>query len=247
MVKNRLEIKDLCVEVDGKVLLDNLNLTVPRGEIHALMGMNGCGKSSLMMTIMGFEKYKVTSGYIKYEGIDITDLGVSERAKLGIGIALQRPPIVSGVSLKSILEFIEGGEISEEAMEYVKSSKMLEYLHRDLNDGFSGGETKRAEILQLLLQSPGFVMMDEPDSGVDLESLKLIGNTIESIFDKDNHSNHSGLIVTHYGAILDYVKPNKAHIMMNGKIRCSGDPKTILKSIKNKGYEACILCMEKGS
>lgn len=246
MENNRLEIKDLCVEVDGKLLLDNLNLTVPKGEVHALMGMNGCGKSSLMMTIMGFEKYKVTSGYIKYEGIDITNSSISERAKLGIGIALQRPPIVSGVSLKSILEFIDGGDLSDEAMKNIQDSKMTEYLQRDLNDGFSGGETKRAEMLQLILQSPAFVMMDEPDSGVDLESLKIIGNAIESIFNKDNKINPSGLIVTHYGTILDYLNPHRAHIMMNGKIRCSGDPKTILNSIKSNGYEACILCMEKG-
>jgi len=245
---NRLEIKKLCVEVEGKKLLEDVNLIIPKGEVHALMGMNGSGKSTLMMTIMGFPKYKISSGKILLNGVDVTDMPIDERARLGIGIAQQRPPILPGVTLATILSYLDDGQPTKALEKQITYMKMDKYTERDLYKGFSGGEIKRAEILQLFAQSPCFAMLDEPDSGVDLESLQLMSVLMGQLFEKDEACDEacSGLIVTHYGDVLENVHVNKAHVMMNGKICCSGNPETIVDVIKSRGYEACILCMEKG-
>jgi len=169
---NILEVKDLCVEVDGQKLLHGIDLTIPDGEIHALLGPNGCGKTTLMMVVMGYPEYRVIQGQILFNGEDITELDITERARLGIGISQQRPPTIAGVKLQQVLDFIiaQAPKRVDEIDGLVRAVHMERFLDRDVNADLSGGEIKRSELLQLLVTQPRFAMLDEPDSGVDLEA-----------------------------------------------------------------------------
>jgi len=245
---NILEIRDLSVRAGEKVLLSHLNLAVPDGEVHALLGQNGSGKTSLMMTIMGFSGYEVTRGEILFKGQNITEMDVCERARLGIAIAQQRPPTIPGVTLRRILTYaLRNTKNPEEKLaELAKAARMEPFLDRSINDGLSGGEIKRAELLQLLAISPAFSMMDEPDSGVDIEMLALVGELISRLFSLDEKrraKRKAGLIITHSGNILKYTNIDKAHVMHSGSIGCSGNPAIILEQIGRYGYEECIRCM----
>lgn len=246
---NILEIADLCVCAGEKVLIKNLNLTIPDGEVHALLGQNGSGKTSLMMTVMGFSGYEVTQGQILFKGQNITEMAVCERARLGISIAQQRPPTIPGVTLRHILTYaLRNAQNPEERLaELARTARMEQFLDRSINDGLSGGEIKRAELLQLLALSPAFSMMDEPDSGVDIEMLALVGELINQLFSPDETrraKRKAGLIITHSGNILKYTNIDKAHVMHGGSIGCSGNPAIILDQIGRYGYEQCIRCME---
>jgi Fe-S cluster assembly ATP-binding protein len=245
---NILEIRDLCVQAGEKQLLHHLDLVVPNGEVHALLGQNGSGKTSLMMTIMGFSGYKVTQGQIIFKGQDITELDICERARLGIAIAQQRPPTINGVKLRSILSYTLRDEPDPEAVmnQLASASQMEPFLDRSINDGLSGGEIKRAELLQLLSMSPAFSMMDEPDSGIDIEALALVGKLINRLFSSDAArpaKREAGLIITHSGNILNYLNIDKAHVMHEGYIGCSGNPAIILDTISKHGYEECVRCI----
>jgi Fe-S cluster assembly ATP-binding protein len=247
---NILEIKNLYVEVGGKKLIENLNLVIGKGEVHALLGVNGSGKTSLMMTIMGFSDYKITNGKIYFEGQDITDLDITERSRLGIGIAMQRPPTIRGVNLENIFEYIIGKNIDEvEDLNYIMEEfSMKKFLNRNINDGLSGGEIKRSELLQLWASDSKFNMMDEPDSGVDLDSLRVVSKLINKIFSRDESypvKRKSGLIITHNGNILKTVNADKVHVMMDGKIGCSGNPEIVINMIREHGYEKCIKCVKR--
>jgi len=249
MYKNILEIRDLCVAVGDKEILNHLYLNIPDGEIHALFGQNGSGKTTLMMTIMGFSGYDVTSGKILFKGQDITGLSVSERTKLGMSIAQQRPPTVFGVKLRDILGYILRDEENPEQKirEYAKAARMEDFLDRSINDGLSGGEIKREELLQLLALQPDFSMMDEPDSGIDIEALQLIGGLINKLYSPDEKhpaKRKAGLLITHSGNILNFLNIDKGHVMHNGSIGCSGNPMIILEKINKHGYEECIECIE---
>lgn len=252
LYKNTLEIKNLCVQVDGKALLHDLSLTIPVGEVHALLGLNGSGKTSLMMTIMGFPKYQVTNGQILFKGNDITNLNITERARLGIGIAQQRPPTIRGVKLRQVLDYVvmNNPKRMNEMANMVKAAGMEKFLDRDINDGLSGGEIKRAELLQLLAIQPTFSMMDEPDSGTDVESFEIIGKLIDMLFSSDvchPVKRRGGLIITHNGNIFNYVHIDKAHIMLNGQIGCSGNPHIMFNTISKYGYEECVHCIKEGA
>ena len=245
---NILEIRDLCVRTGEKVLLDHLDLAVPDGEVHALLGQNGSGKTSLMMTVMGFSGYEVTQGQILFKGQNITEMAVCERARLGIAIAQQRPPTIPGVTLRRILTYaLRNTQNNEERLaELAEAARMEPFLDRSINDGLSGGEIKRAELLQLLAISPAFSMMDEPDSGVDIEMLALVGVLISRLFSPDEKrkaKRKAGLIITHSGNILKYLNIDKAHVMHGGSIGCSGNPAIMLDQIGRYGYEECIHCM----
>ena len=249
MTSNILEINDLCVKINDKTILDHLNLSIPDGEVHALFGQNGSGKTTLMMTIIGFSGYEITSGQMLFKGQDITSLDVSQRARLGMAIAQQRPPTVFGVKLRAILGYIlKDAEHPQERMaELAASAKMEEFLDRSIHDGLSGGEIKRAELLQLLAMQPDFAMMDEPDSGIDIEALHLIGNLINQLFSPDEHhpaKRKAGLIITHNGNILKQLHIDKGHVMHNGSIGCSGNPEIILDKVTRVGYEECVHCIE---
>ncbi|MDP2797728.1 MAG: ABC transporter ATP-binding protein [Methanoregula sp.] len=239
-----LQIKNLHVNVGDKEVLHDINLHIDDGETHVLLGPNGSGKTTLLMTIMGFSNYTVTKGTITYNGEDVTNMHANERAKHGIGMLFQRPPTISGLKLGKMLTAISRTK-QENIPELAKSVHMDKFLERDINKGFSGGEIKRSEVLQLMIQNPDFVMLDEPESGVDLENISLIGTTIGKLLEKDKHladRKKSGLVITHTGYILDYLDADKGHVMCDGQIRCHGNPREIIKEIKQRGYKECLKC-----
>jgi Fe-S cluster assembly ATP-binding protein len=239
-----LQIKNLHVNVGDKEVLHDINLHIEEGETHVLLGPNGSGKTTLLMTLMGFSNYTITKGKILFRGEDVTKMQANERARRGIGMMFQRPPTVSGLKLGKMLTAISRTK-EENIPELAKSVHMDKFLERDINKGFSGGEIKRSEVLQLMIQNPDFVMLDEPESGVDLENISLIGTTIGSLLEKDKHlikRRKSGLVITHTGYILDYIDADKGHVMCDGQIRCHGNPREILKDIKQRGYKECLEC-----
>lgn len=240
-----LRVVNLSVEVDGKKILKNVNLFIKPGETFVLFGPNGSGKSTLLNAIIGNPVYRVVSGRIIFKKVDITNLPTNERVKLGIGISFQNPPKISGVKLIDVLRYCAnvGGYSEERILELAKKMRMADLLHREINIGFSGGEIKRSELLQLMLLNPDLILLDEPDSGVDLENVALIGDAINELLerDKDEESRKkSGVIITHQGYILDYVDADYAAILYNGRIACIGEPNEILDQIRNKGYEGCL-------
>jgi len=241
-----LEIKDLKVAIEGKEILHGVNLTIKSGETSVLFGPNGSGKTTLLMTIMGFPRYRVTGGSIFFRGQDITHASLDERARLGIGISFQRPPVVRGVKTRDmVLAAMKDKSQPETVNALAEKSDLLDFLDRDINHGFSGGEIKRSELMQLLAQQPEMVLLDEPESGVDLENIALIGKLINELLQKDSpmHGRNSmGLIITHTGHILEYVNARNGYIMLDGLIGCMGDPREILTEIKNRGYEQCAQC-----
>ncbi|QEF94712.1 MULTISPECIES: Fe-S cluster assembly ATPase SufC [Methanothermobacter] len=245
-----LEITDLAVEVSGKQVLRDIDLYIDRGETHVLLGPNGSGKSTLFMTILGFPKYRVTNGQILFKGKDITDMSTTERVRMGIGVSFQNPPSIRGVRLMDLLK-VESGlntedDLTPELRELAARMKFDEsFLERDVNLGFSGGEVKRSEILQLLAQKPDFIMFDEPDSGVDIENVELLAEEINVLLDKDKKPGmreKAGLLITHLGYILNFVNADTAHVLMDGRIACSGNPREIIDDIRKDGFKGCVEC-----
>ena len=247
-----LEIENLAVEVAGKRVLKGVNLSIDEGETHVLLGPNGAGKSTLFLTILGFPQYDVVEGSIKFKGQDITELTTAERVQLGLGVSFQTPPAIRGVSVRDLLKIESHQDMDEdlnprmkELADQLKFSD--EFLDRDVNFGFSGGEVKRSEILQLLAQMPDFTMFDEPDSGVDIENVELIASEIGTLLDKDKPQRsrkRSGLLITHLGYILNFVSADKAHVLIDGVISCSGNPSEILEDIRKNGFNGCVECAQ---
>jgi Fe-S cluster assembly ATP-binding protein len=237
-----LNIENLKVEVAGKEVLHGINLKIAHGETHVLFGKNGSGKTSLLMTIMGFSGYRVVEGKIVFNGTDITYLPIHERAKLGIGMSFQRPPTIRGVKTRDLMKTLNRGK--EDIEQKVESLNFHGFMDRDINLGFSGGEIKKSELLQLMLQNPEFVLLDEPESGVDLENIKIIGRAIKKLLQKNlrRQRMNSGLIITHTGLILNYVEADRGHVLLNGKLCCEGIPREMFETIQNFGYEECARC-----
>ena len=245
-----LEIKDLHVSVvdkdsvNTKEILKGLNLVVKTGEVHAIMGPNGTGKSTLAGTIMGHYKYIIDSGSILLDGEDLKDVSVDERSRRGIFLAMQYPNEISGVTNSDFIktamqarlpegEHIKLFKFIKEMDKAVKDLKMNEDLpHRYLNEGFSGGEKKRNEILQMKLLKPSFAILDEIDSGLDVDALKIVGENVNNM----RGSDFGAIVITHYQRLLDYIKPDFVHIMMNGKIVMTGGSELITK-IDQEGYD----------
>ena len=239
-----LHIEDLHVNVGEKEVLHDINLHINEGETHVLLGPNGSGKTTLLMTIMGFSNYTITDGKILFKGEDVTKMHAHERAQRGIGMLFQRPPTISGLKLGKLLTAISRTK-NENIATLAASVHMDKFLERDINKGFSGGEIKRSEVLQLMIQKPDFIMLDEPESGVDLENISLIGTAIGSLLEKDRHiikRQKSGLVITHTGYILDYLETDRGHVMCDGQIKCHGNPREILQDIKQRGYKECLEC-----
>ena len=241
-----LDISNLHVSVDDTEVLHDINLHIGQGETHVLMGPNGSGKSTLLKAIMGFGGYTITEGSIVFKGKDITRMPIHERAHLGIGMMFQHPPAISGLKLGKLLAATSplGGEAIEAL---AQSVNMEHFLNRDINVGFSGGEIKRSEVLQLKAQQPDFIMLDEPESGVDLENMNLMGREIATLLEKDVrivNRRRSGLIITHTGYILDYLDADQGHVLIDGQIRCHGNPREILRVVKDKGYGECLRCKQ---
>ena len=247
MAETMLEIKDLAVEVAGRPILHDVNFSINAGETHVLFGPNGNGKTTLLMTIMGAPRYKVTRGRIIFRDQDILSLPMDERARLGIGMSMQRPPVVRGVKTRDMVTACaRGRESDEELNTIVQATNLTELVERDINYGFSGGEIKRSELAQLLAQKPDLILLDEPESGVDLVNIALIGRLINDLLQKKQpirDRKRSGLVITHTGHILDYVDARTGYVLLDGTIICEGDPHEILKTIVKKGYQECRKCV----
>jgi len=241
-----LGIEQLTVEIEGREILHGISLEMGLGETQVLFGPNGSGKTTLLMTIMGFPKYRVTKGRIIFKGQDITRLPLDERARLGIGMSFQRPPVVRGVKTRDMVAAcLRGREQEENVSELAEKANLADFLDREINYGFSGGEIKRSELMQLLAQRPTLTLIDEPESGVDLVNIALIGELLNSLLEKEcpiPERRCTGLIITHTGHILDYVNARTGYVMCGGLIGCEGDPREILATIREKGYQECIAC-----
>ena len=243
---NILNIDNLTVKVAGKTILKDFSLEIKSGEIHAIMGPNGTGKSTLTKVIMGDPNYEIVKGTISYNGKVINDMPVNERAKLGIFLGMQMPMAIEGVTnadfLRSALRAKEGNKFKllpfiREVDELTKKLHMdPDMIHRGINDGFSGGERKKNEILQMNILKPDVELLDEIDSGLDVDSLKLVG---ESVMEYYEDRKPAILLVTHYQRLLDYIKPDFIHIMKDGKIVLSGD-KTLALKIEEEGYDKLV-------
>jgi len=241
-----LQIQNLSVETGGKEILHDVSLFLGPGETHALFGPNGSGKTTLLMTIMGFPRYNVTGGRIFFKGQDITRASLDERARLGMGMSFQRPPVVRGVKTRDLIMAAMGGRDDHAIDRMAERLDMQELLDREVNHGFSGGEIKRSELLQLMAQGPDLALLDEPESGVDLVSIALIGEMINELLQHERKRHRTrGLIITHTGHILDYVHASKGYVMLDGRIRirCERDARECLLTIKQKGYKGCIECL----
>ncbi|EMM6952375.1 TPA: Fe-S cluster assembly ATPase SufC [Staphylococcus aureus] len=239
-----LEIKDLHVSIEDKEILKGVNLTINTDEIHAIMGPNGTGKSTLSSAIMGHPSYEVTKGEVLLDGVNILELEVDERAKAGLFLAMQYPSEITGVTNADFMRSAinakreEGQEIN--LMQFIKKlDKNMDFLdidkdmaQRHLNEGFSGGEKKRNEILQLMMLEPKFAILDEIDSGLDIDALKVVSKGINQM----RGENFGALMITHYQRLLNYITPDKVHVMYAGKVVKSGGPE-LAKRLEEEGYE----------
>jgi Fe-S cluster assembly ATP-binding protein len=248
-----LQIEDLQVKVGDKEILKHIDLEIHQGETHILFGPNGSGKTSLLMTIIGYPQYKVTGGKMVFKGEDITHMPIDERAQLGIGVSYQRPPTINGVKTKQMVQICAKEEVDVEAL--AAKVNFSEFLERDINAGFSGGEIKRSELLQLMAQDADLLLFDEPESGVDLENISLIGNMISELLQRDFKLNREkslkklheertkmGLIITHTGFILDYMTADRGQLLYDGELTCASNPREIFTCISEVGYEECVRC-----
>ncbi len=240
---NILEVRDLKVSIGTKVILSDISLSLKSKENYVLFGPNGSGKTTLINAIMGVPPYEIASGKIVFMGEDITMKSVDERSKLGISMGFQNPPEVTGVKLLDLLKLCLGkDEFGVEERKLIEAFKLVEFLDRDINVGFSGGERKRAEILQIIFLRPKLLLLDEPDSGVDVQSLKMIAGEVQRYIES---TGGSALIITHKGDILEHIKAKYACVLMEGRMHCFADPKSTFEKIKRRSYEECIACQER--
>ena len=245
-MSNTLEIKDLYVEVDKKEILKGLSLKIEHGEMAAIMGPNGSGKSTLASVLAGKEGYNILNGTIKYLGNDLLKMSTEERASAGVFLAFQYPVEIPGVATSTFVRTAlnaqrrNRGEDELDAMEFLKlarqKAKELEmsedFFQRAVNVGFSGGEKKRAEVFQMSMLAPTLAILDETDSGLDIDALKIVAEGVNKL--RDN--NLSGIVITHYQRLLDYLKPDTIHILADGKIIKTGD-KSLALLLEEKGYQ----------
>ena len=237
------EVRDLHASVEDTPILKGLSLTVGRGEVHALMGPNGSGKSTLSNVVMGHPSYQVTGGEVFFRGQKLLDLEPEERARAGLFLAFQYPVAVPGVTVANFLKTAHDAVHGKEKMSasaFLKGIREnMAYLEMDpgfvnryLNDGFSGGEKKRMEILQMLILQPAFAIMDETDSGLDIDALKVVAKGINRLVGPD----FGLLVITHYERILQYIEPDHLHIVIDGRVAVSGGPE-LVRELEEKGYD----------
>jgi Fe-S cluster assembly ATP-binding protein len=235
-----LKLNNLSVSIQGKEIINQIDLSLEKGKVLVLFGPNGSGKSTLIRAIMGLGEYSITSGQVIFKDQVVNDMPTEEKVKQGLGIMYQHPPTIRGVKLSQIAEFLcdDKGKIKELAARL----DLTAHLDREINFGFSGGEKKRSELFQLLLHNPDLMLLDEPESGVDLENISLMGRVLDEYLQAGNKS---ALIITHTGYILDYVKAKYGCILLNGSLWCRGEPSEIFENIKTGGYEKCKVCHER--
>ncbi|HLQ34218.1 MAG TPA: Fe-S cluster assembly ATPase SufC [Chloroflexota bacterium] len=244
-MSDTLVIKNLHVSVEDREILRGINLTVPRGETHALMGPNGSGKSTLAYTLLGHPKYKVTAGKVLWKGQDILALTPDQRAKSGLFLAFQYPVTVPGVTLvnflRQSLRAVRGKDVAvrdfrKDLQDNMKVLKMdNQFISRYVNDGFSGGEKKRAEMLQMALLKPEMAILDETDSGLDIDALRIVAEGVNSLAGPELGI----LIITHYQRILNYITPQHVHVLYHGRIIVSGGPELVSR-LEAEGYDNII-------
>lgn len=241
-----LKIKDLHAGLEGKDILQGINLEVKAGEVHAIMGPNGSGKSTLASVVAGKEEYEVSRGYITFENEDISELDPEERAHKGIFLSFQYPVEIPGVSVTNFIKTAINETRKSKKMDDMPASEMLKmikekadmleidrkFLSRSLNEGFSGGEKKRNEIFQMAMLEPKLAILDETDSGLDIDALKIVANGVNKLKSGDN----AVIVITHYQRLLDYIVPDFVHVLMNGKIVKSGS-KELAYELEEKGYD----------
>ena len=231
------------MRIAGRTVLRGINLEVGVGETVILFGPNGVGKSSLFCTLMGFPAYEVVRGTVRFKGQDLLALNTAERAQLGLGLAFQRPPSIKGIKLKALGERIQTGSKGSDRVGYFANNLGLaSFLERDINLGFSGGETKRSEVFQLLLQNPALSLIDEPESGVDIENIGVVGVALKTLLQRGNHISDrqkSGIIITHTGLILNYLNADRGLMLIDGGLSCSGNAREIFELIQERGYREC--------
>ena len=244
-----LEIKNLQAGVEGKAILKGIDLLINAGEVHAIMGPNGSGKSTLAQVLAGREGYEITDGSVRYNGEDLLDLGPEERVREGFFLAFQYPVEIPGVNTTYFLRAAVNalrehrGEAELSAVEFLKLMRekiqLLELdeslLKRSVNEGFSGGEKKRAEILQMALLDPKFAVLDETDSGLDIDALKVVAGGVNHL----KHADNAQLVITHYQRLLDYIVPDHVHVLVDGRIVKSG-PKELALELEERGYDWII-------
>jgi Fe-S cluster assembly ATP-binding protein len=242
-----LEVSGLRVSVEGKELLKGVDLTVGQREVVAVMGHNASGKTTLALTLAGFPLYKVTEGRILFDGKDVTGLSIDERARLGIALAFQAPPAIRGIKLGNVISLAGGVNpwTPKPGDDVMLPEKMLQmvrldpskYATRELNVGFSGGERKRSELAQIFAMRAKLMVLDEPDSGVDIDSLKIVGNSLKEYFEANDCSM---MIITHHRHILQYLKPTRIHIMSEGRVAVTGGYDELMPKIEEMGYEQLL-------
>jgi len=242
MTKPELEIKDLHVSVEGKPILKGVNLQVQKGEVHALMGPNGSGKSTLSYTLMGHPKYEVTKGDILVRGESVLPLEADERARRGLFLAFQYPMTIPGVTVQNFLRAAYNGAKGKDLTPLEFNMVLLEkmkklgietaFARRYVNEGFSGGEKKRLEVLQMAILEPTVAVLDEPDSGLDIDAVRVVADGINAYKGPQN----GVLIITHYQRILNYVKPTKVSVILEGRVVKDGGPELAL-ALEERGYD----------
>ena len=240
-----LEIKNLKAQIEDKTILNGVNLKVNKGEVHAIMGPNGSGKSTLSSVIAGNEDYEVSSGSIKYEGDDLLEMAPEERSHRGVFLSFQYPVEIPGLSVSNFIKTAINEKRKAFGQENISAKELLqlfkekcellnidkEYLSRSLNEGFSGGEKKRNEIFQMAMMEPKLSILDETDSGLDIEALQIVANGVNSL----KSSSNSIILITHYQRLLNYIVPDFVHILKDGKIVMSGD-KSLAQKLEKEGY-----------
>lgn len=244
MDTNILDIRGLHVTVGDKEIIKGVDLIIKKGEVHVLFGPNGSGKSTLLCAIMQLPGYTLRSGSVRVRGTDTAGLTTDAIANLGVGMSFQYPPRIKGVTLKRFLETISH---DKNLSLPIASLHMEPFLERELNVGFSGGELKRAEILKLYAQNPDLLLIDEPESGVDIENIAVISQAINGMLQKESpvaSRERSALIITHTGNILNTIHADVGHVFMDGKIVCSGNPLDLMDDIKKYGFAGCVACLE---
>lgn len=239
-----LEIDDLHVSVENKKIIKGMDLNVKKGEVHVIFGPNGSGKSTLLNALLHLPGYHIDQGVIKVKSQNIEGMSTDQIANLGIGMSFQHPPKIKGVTLQNFLGAINRAKDLDEE---ISALNMTTFMQRELNVGFSGGELKRAEILKLYAQSPDLLLIDEPESGVDIENIAIISKAINKILQKETPMQlreRSAIIITHTGHILNYIQADIGHVFMDGKIVCTGNPQTIMDDIKKLGFSGCVECIK---